>query len=481
MALPPPVLPLDETALIDEAAVALGADLGALMEAAGAAVARAAQRLAPAGTILVACGGGHNGGDGWVCARLLAEAGRSVQVWPVAPPTAPLCRAAAERARPLVAELAACPPAPPALVVDAILGAGVHGAPREPVAGALRALAALGAPILAIDAPSGIGTPLCLPARLTICLQAAKSELLAPGAPGEFATVDIGLPAAAWQEIQPACLRRFPRHRRQGHKGQHGELLVVGGGAFPGALEFACRAGVRSGCDLVRAWTSEGPALPPTVVAHRQPGEALAAADPGQLTPLLARASAVLIGPGMGRSAGAVEAARQAFGLAWEMGVPAVVDADGIAACAELLRALPAGPTPVVVTPHRGEARTLLGREVDEEALHAFARPDRVLLAKAPVDLVTDGRRWQRNHRGNPRMAVGGTGDVLAGLAAGLLARGGGAYDAARMAVLWTTAAGDRCWAQQGPCYDALDLLAELPATLHQLLAPLGMWPPVAD
>ncbi|MCK6489850.1 MAG: bifunctional ADP-dependent NAD(P)H-hydrate dehydratase/NAD(P)H-hydrate epimerase, partial [Planctomycetes bacterium] len=81
------MLPLDETALIDEAAVALGADLGALMESAGAAVARAAQRLAPAGTILVACGGGHNGGDGWVCARLLAEAGRSVQVWPVAPPT----------------------------------------------------------------------------------------------------------------------------------------------------------------------------------------------------------------------------------------------------------------------------------------------------------------------------------------------------------------------------------------------------------
>lgn len=479
MPLPPPLLPLAETALMDEAAVALGADLGVLMENAGAAVARIATGRTPAGPVLVACGGGNNGGDGYVCARLLAEAGRTVAVWPVAPPASPLCRAAAESLPPTVARLQEPPETAPALVVDALLGAGAHGAPREPMATALRILATLGAPILAIDVPSGLGSPLCLPAALTVCLQAAKAELLAQGAPGEFATVDIGVPPAAWQEVQPVCFRRFPPLLRHGHKGMHGEVLVVGGGAFPGALAFACQAAVRTGCDLVRAWTAEGPPLPPTVVAHRQFGAILAPADPGHLTPLLARASAVLLGPGLGRDGASIEAARQAFGLAWEMGVPLVVDADGIAACADLLRDLPAGGGPVLITPHRGEARTLLGHDPDEEALHAFARPDRVLLAKGPVDLITDGRRWQRNPRGNPRMAVGGTGDVLAGLAAGLLARGCVPFDAARLAVLWATMAGDCLWAEQGPCYDALDLIDALPATLRSLLEPLGMWPPV--
>jgi len=101
------------------------------------------------------------------------------------------------------------------------------------------------------------------------------------------------------------------------------------------------------------------------------------------------------------------------------------------------------------------------------------------MLGKGVVDLVTDGRRWQRNPRGNPRMAVGGTGDVLAGLTAGLIARGASPFDASRMAVLWITTAADRLWLEQGPCYDADTVIAALPATLRDLLRPLGMWPPM--
>jgi len=140
---------------------------------------------------------------------------------------------------------------------------------------------------------------------------------------------------------------------------------------------------------------------------------------------------------------------------------------------------MPVSDARLLITPHRSEARTLLGGVATDETLHAFARPDRVILAKSVVDLITDGRRWQHNPRGNPRMAVGGTGDVLAGVAAGIMARGATPFDAARMAVLWVTIAGDGLWETHGPCYDALHLIDALPATLRSLLEPLNMWPPV--
>ena len=479
MSLPAPIVPLSEVALIDEAAVALGQDLSQLMENAGAALAREAERMVPSGPVLVACGPNNNGGDGYVCARLLAEAGRVVSLWPIVPPKSDLCQEQAALLPTSVRIVDRVPTTAPALLIDAILGAGARGRPREPMASALISLRHLHCPILAADVPSGIGTELCLPATLTLCFQVAKSELLRQPGLGEFKTVDIGVLPAAYQEVQHACLRRFPPLKRAGHKGTHGELLIIGGGAFPGALEFCARAAVMTGCDLVRAWTGGGPSLPPTIVVHRENDGALTPAKPEELMPLLVRASAVLIGPGLGRDPRALEAAQQAFSLAIEMGVPTILDADAIAALADTLREMPESDARILITPHRSEARNLLGGPVDDDTLHAWARPDRVLLAKSVVDLVTDGRRWQRNPRGNPRMAVGGTGDVLAGVAAGLMARGASPFDAARMAVMWVTTAGDRLWLEQGPCYDALSVIGELPATLKSMLMPMAMWPPV--
>lgn len=482
MSLPAPVCPLSESVLIDEVAVALGQDLGQLMERAGVAIAREAGRLVAQGPVLVVCGPGNNGGDGYVAARLLAEAGRNVSVWPVLKPASPLCERQAKLLPASVRLLSGLPVERPALILDALLGAGTRGKPREPLASALaslRSLAQSGVPVLAADVPSGLGSELMLPATRIVCLQVAKQELLRLPGIGEFTTVDIGVDQRAITEVHPLCFRRFPPLKRDGHKGSNGELMVVGGGRFPGALEFAARAGLLTGCDQVRAWTAGTSPLPPTVVAHRQPGDSLVPEDPEELTPQLVRASCVLIGCGLGRDEHAHEAARQAFSLAHEMGVPVVLDADGITACADLVRALPESDGRLLLTPHASEARTLLGKVASEHVLHGFARRDRVLLAKGPVDLVTDGWRWQKNPRGNARLAVGGTGDCLAGLAAGLMARGALPYDAARMAVLWLTACGDELWEEEGPCYDALSLLRRLPATLKRFLVDLEQWPPV--
>lgn len=482
MALPAPVIPLDEVALIDAAATAVGQDLCALMEAAGQAIATEAGRMAPSGGILIACGAGNNGGDGYVCARLLAQAGRQVAVWPVVEPASDLCRLNRDRLPPAVQVLASAPAHPPALLIDAILGAGSHGPPRAPLPAALAALRDLACPVLAVDIPSGLGSPDVLPALRTICLQAARRELLGNPATRTCVIADIGIDPRAWLEVQPSCLVRFPTLPRSAHKGVNGELLVIAGGPFPGALELACRSAAMTGCDLVRAWTCQGPPLPPTIVVHRQDSANLNPSNAGDLTPFVVRAGAVLIGNGIGRSPEAVEAARQAFSLCQELGVPVVLDADGIAACAEVIRTLDPKASPVLLTPHRGEMRTLLGQAAaaDEEQIHAFAAPNRTILAKAPVDFLSDGWRWLRNRRGNPRMAVGGTGDCLAGLAAGLMARGCQPYDAARIAVLWLTEAGDALWAERGPCWDALDLTAALPATLRRLFTSAGLaWPPM--
>lgn len=479
MPLPNPLVPCTEAALIDEAAIALGQDLEQLMENAGTALAHEAKRLAPSGTILVVCGPANNGGDGYVCARILEQAGRSVQVWPVCEPRSALCQKNAALLPASIERVHHLPTPAPALIVDAILGTGAHGRPQEPIASILEKLRAVKIPILSADVPTGIGSDLCLPARLTVCFQVAKVELLGQPHVGEFKTVDIGIIPAAWQDVQPCVFRRFPALQREAHKGTHGALLIIGGGAFPGALELACRAALLTGCDQVRAWTAEGPPLPPTIIVHRQSGRCLAPSNISALTALMVRSSAVLIGPGLGREDESAEAARQAFSLACDMGVPVIVDADGVAALSDAIRDLPDGAGRVLITPHRGEVRTLLGGSTDEESLHAYARHDRVILGKGVVDLITDGWHWQRNPRGNPRMAVGGTGDLLAGLAAGLVARGSRDFDAARLAVFWLTTAADQLWQEQGPCYDPEMVLERLPKTLRELLTPLGMWPPV--
>lgn len=479
MSLPAPVLPMAETALIDEAAAALGQDLGRLMEAAGAALAAEAMAMAPTGLVLVATGPGNNGGDGWVAARLLAQQGRQVAVWPVLPAASALCQAAAHTAGDSV-RIVTRPPPGCALAIDAILGAGANGPLRPPVAAAVVTLNALKVPILSADIPTGLGGPDLVAATRTLCFQTAKAELLAEPRLTEFKTVDIGIDPRAYLEVQRPCLRRFPLLHADAHKGKHGQVVIIGGGRYPGALELSCRAAYITGVDLVHAWTSEGPPLPTSIVAHRQPGPTVAPSDPDALTAVLLRAGAVLIGPGLGRQPGGPEAAQQAFSLAQEMGVPMVIDADGISSLVKELRDLPPGEIPVVVTPHRTEARSLLGEEPTDDAVHAYARPDRVVLRKGKVDLISNGLRWQRNPRGNPRMTVGGTGDCLAGLTAGLLARGASPYDAARIAVYLLTTTADRIWPEAGPCYGPEDILARFPAVLREELTPLGMWPPVA-
>jgi ADP-dependent NAD(P)H-hydrate dehydratase / NAD(P)H-hydrate epimerase len=470
MDLPDAVIPATDVNLIDAAAVSLGCDIGELMQQAGTAVARAIDQQYPDGPILIVCGGGNNGGDGYVAARHLAEHGRAVWCWPVAPPKSPLCLQAAAKLPDSVRVLQSAPSEQATVIVDAILGAGAAGPLRGQLGTALDQLRRLGAPCVAIDLPTGLDQGVWLRPCRCLCLGLVKRECLNHGDDLRFHVLDIGLPAASWQDVSISCLQRLPRHRLENHKGQNGRVLVVAGWHFPGALELAARASLASGCDLVHTWGPDSDRLPPELVQHRHQND-------NTLAVLVEQVDAVLLGPGLGTDADSTLLAERIWRLSRETGTDLVIDADGLSL---LHQHIQDEPHPgLLLTPHHGEATRLLEETPEPGQMHAWATEKRVVLLKGQTDLITDGMRWQQNPRGNPRLAVGGSGDVLAGLATGLLARGCDRFDAARLAALWLCTAADACWQEQGPCYTPVDLLQQLPGSLRELCRQADIpWPP---
>ncbi|WP_409422156.1 NAD(P)H-hydrate dehydratase [Pseudaeromonas sp. ZJS20] len=413
-----------------------GLDLYGLMCRAGQALFDHLIRHWPAAnTLWIFCGAGNNGGDGYVLARLLHLAGYRVTVCGLGEPAAALpAHQAWLQWRPLgpVLSLAELPAAAPDLVVDALLGIG----PSQPLRGAvlehIAAINGLRVPVLAVDVPSGLaadtGQPLGAVVRAshTLSFIGYKRGLLTGEAAewvGRLALDPLGMPeltdfAAPDGGLLDYCLlseylRRRPRHL---HKGDCGRVLLCGGGpGMPGALRLASESALRAGAGLVRA-CSVTANLP--LLAAGRPELMLSDDDPDWRWP-----SVTVFGPGLGQSEWAE--GRFADWLAAE--VPSVVDADGL----NWLARTPARRDNWILTPHPGEAARLLGCSTAEVSGDRFAavralqaRYGGVVLLKGPGTLVCDGERLWVCRGGNPGMASGGMGDLLAGLIAGLWAQG---------------------------------------------------------
>jgi len=467
-----------QTARVDALAIASGVPGTVLMAAAGRAVADAVAGRWPPGPVSVLCGPGNNGGDGFVAARRLADAG-----WPVrvallgdrerlagdAAWAAALWRGPVEPVSPASVEGAA-------IVVDALFGAGLSR-PLGPDAAA--ALAAARAPVVAVDVPSGVhgdtgenvgGAVAC---ELTVTFFLKKpGHLLAPGRLlcGEVVVADIGIPEAVLEEIRPSTWENspslwrhlLPRPRPDGHKYDRGHAVVVGGGSMTGAARLAARAAQRAGAGLV---TVAAPAhAVPTYAAALEAALVRAADGPAALARLLrdGRLGPVVVGPGLGRGAMTrllVEAAAGA-------GCGLVLDADALtvfAGDAGRLAGLLRGRR-AVLTPHPGEFRALFGARGGDRltlARAAAAETGAVVLLKGPDTVVAapDGRAVV-NADAPPWLATAGSGDVLAGLVGGLMAQGMPAFEAAA-AGAWLHGAAARL---AGPGTTASDLPDLLPA-----------------
>ncbi len=470
-----------------------------LMDRAGAGVARAVEIYTAEGPAAVVCGKGNNGGDGLVVARLLREAGWEVVVICVAPldelsgdARASLERLPGERPVTLTQGVAAIEGA--AVIVDALLGTGFDGAPRGAVAEAIEAINAAPAPAVAVDVPSGVDASTgavagsAVRAAVTVSFHAPKPGLwIMPGKghAGEVHTIDIGIPRGAPDDasiglIEAAVGQALPRRGAASTKFASGQVVVAGGSrGLIGAPRMAAYASMRTGAGYVSACV---PASLQNVIASAAAPELMTrglSEQDAELAPSAVEevlesirpGGALALGPGLGRSDGAVAFARR---LAQEANAPLVLDADGLNAHAGHLQDLATRDAATVLTPHAGELGRLLeldSEEIERERLHharaATTQAGAVVVLKGDDTLIAEpAGRVGVSKGGSPALATAGTGDVLTGVIAALLAQGLDAFTAACAGVWLHAGAGREAARRQGGVEGVIasDVIEALPA-----------------
>lgn len=443
-----------------------GIDANALMtRAAAASFARMKQDWPMARRVLVACGPGNNGGDGFVFARLARMAGMQVVVLSLeagGPKADPAHHAYAnwrETGGEETVYVAGSELPESDVIVDALFGIGLSRAPTGAAAALIQAINTSGKPVLSIDVPSGLNadngsTPgVAIRATRTVSFIVHKRGLFtgrgrALAGPVELAVLDISLEARAVRQpsAQLATAQQIGRwlkpRARDAHKGDNGHVLAIGGDlGYAGAIRLCAEAALRCGAGLVSVATQ--PLNVNAIVASRPEAMPRGVTDMTALHELAARATVLALGPGLGRG----EWSRTMFSAAVELGLPTVLDADGL----NLLAAAPRRMPGAVLSPHPGEAARLLGTDIPSIESDRFAaaqalveRYDAVVVLKgAGTIIAAAGHVPQVVGAGNPGMASGGMGDVLTGAIAALLAQGLDAFSAACAGALLHSAAAD--------------------------------------
>jgi len=434
-----------------------------LMCRAGEASFEALDQRWPGRPLAVVCGAGNNAGDGYVIARLARQAGRVVSLTALIEPDR-LSGDARRAADDYAAAGGAVDPWPlsmpaGAVVVDALLGTGLDRLVEGRFADAVQTINACGAPVVAVDVPSGLHADtgrvmgVAIDADLTVTYVGMKAGLLTGRGPalcGEVLYDSLGAPAAAfeglpvraWRITAAEIIANLPPRPADAHKGQSGHVLIVGGGpGMPGAARLAGEAALRAGAGLVSVATS--PEHVSAIAAGRPELMCRGVATAGELEPLLQRATVIALGPGLGQSGWS----RELYDAALDSGLPVVMDADAL----NLLAGTPRRHDAWVLTPHPGEAGRLLERTtaaVQEDRFDAVAslaeKYGGTILLKGAGSLVqTDTKTPWLCAAGNAGMAVAGMGDVLTGIIAALAAQTGDLSAAARCGAWVHARAGD--------------------------------------
>ncbi|MFP6803467.1 MAG: NAD(P)H-hydrate dehydratase [Pseudomonadales bacterium] len=432
------------------------------------------------GKVSVLCGSGNNAGDGFIIAGLLANRGIEVTVGLVGKvPSAETdagkaygyCREAGVEI--LTAELSL---QDSAFVVDALLGTGLIGPVRPEYQQVISAVNLHDCTVLAVDLPSGLcadtGNILgaCIKADMTVTFIGRKLGLLTNDGPevvGELNFADLSVPASVFDAIEPSVrmlsyedqIRKLPVRNRNAHKMNHGHVLVVGGDqGMAGAVAMAAEAAMYSGAGLVSVATH--PTSVNSLVARRPEVMTKSVTTPDALKALINRATVVVVGPGLGNdslgndSLGGDSAwGSELFDIVLESELPMIIDADGL----NRLSRLPQQSTRRdnwILTPHPGEARNLLGKNVQVNRLASVKQLQEkyggVCLLKGTGTLIASRHDVWLCPYGNPGMSVAGMGDVLSGIIGGLVAQGLDMNDAACLGVIVHSLAADNITARQG-------------------------------
>lgn len=467
-----------------------------LMQSAGEGLADAIRKLAGNhqlvdAPVLFVAGCGNNGGDAFVAARCLHEEGWPVECWLAGSESKLKGDALLWFKRMKKADVpfqavetpdawihAAECGTDAEIMVDGLLGTGASGEPRGSVADAIRFIDSQVDRVLvvAVDIPSAMA----IRADLTVTMGLPKEESVHSenvDFVGNLEVVDIGIPTEFIQEtegddglefIHPSDLAPlFPRRPRDAHKGAFGHVLCIGGSSgMSGSITMAARSAVRSGAGLVSAFVPDtihalvAMAIPEVMVHSNMPED---------------KWTAVLAGPGMGRSATTRE---QVFQLLGTSTLPVVLDADAITVLANHVDAVASAACPVILTPHPGEFAALFGLKVEEVQEDRFGltrmAADRlgavVVLKGAGTVVAAPEHPLAVNLTGNPGMASGGSGDVLAGIITGFVGQGIPPFEAACAAVWLHGRAGDLAAAEKSQAsISASDLIDKLPEAFREV------------
>ena len=438
-------------------AISAGASVESLMQRAGEGVAAAVRRLAAGAEVLVLCGPGNNGGDGYVAAATLARAGHRVRVAALGAPRTPEAIAARRQWSGPVASLADAEPAP--VLVDALFGTGLSRALEEETAAALMRLRGAAQLVMAVDLPSGVnsdsGAALgAVEADVTLALGAIKpAHLLMPAAAlcGQVRVMDIGV--AVTSRTSALARPHLSAPGPQDHKYSRGLVAVVAG-RMPGASALAATAAAAAGAGYVLLLGSGTDRLPHAIVRRRWSADAL---EDGRI-------GAVLVGPGLGRD----DAAREKLATVLASPHPLVIDGDAL----HLLDpdALRARKAPLILTPHGGEFDQLFGKTEKskiDRARDAAQRSGATIVFKgADTVIASPGGEVRIACERAFWLSTAGTGDTLAGIVAARSAGGASPLDAASAGVWLHTRAAQLA----GPAFVADDLATFVPRAVAECL-----------
>ncbi|MEM2454462.1 MAG: NAD(P)H-hydrate dehydratase [Candidatus Bathyarchaeia archaeon] len=446
--------------------------------------------------IAVFCGLGGNGGDGFVAARHLICMGFKVDVI-LAGRASDISNDEARKnwealnnlrgsvSTAEVYDSSLIPNIKADIVIDALLGIGLERPPRPPISWLIKKINEMDSYRVAVDIPSGINSDTgealgeAVKAHLTITFHKVKPGLLkAKEYVGELVVRSIGIPEEIETFAGPGdVLTAIKPRPLEAHKGDFGRLLVIGGSeTFSGAPTLAALAALRTGVDLVyiaapRETAYAISSISPDLITLKLEGSHLSTRNLPVIRSYMERATAIVLGPGLGLHKETQEAIEKIMEEAESKKIPLLLDADGLKAFASFKHSL---KTPTVLTPHVGEYAILTGEKLPEkpEERAEYVRKqagqlNAVILLKSHVDIISDGTRIKFNFTGNPGMTVGGTGDVLSGIVGAFLAQGFDPFEAAVAGAFINGAAGDFVRVEKGYHMVASDLIEWIPKVMN--------------
>ncbi len=414
------ISPLDANVL-DRNAEDLGISVRELMDNAGMALAGVVDSTG-LNNILFICGSGNNGGDGYVAYRYLSS---KADIMAFKGPKSILCKEVAEGidVKPYSVDFSKYD-----LIVDCVLGTGISGKLKPDYVDYINAVNSSNCKVISCDVPSGYGTDFSINPDITVTFHDIKIGMNESNS-GKIIVKDIGIPQDAEKIVNSGDMLRYPKADKNSHKGQNGKLLIVGGGPYVGAPIMSALSSLRIGVDLVTIATPEQSftsiaAHSPAYMVKKLSSNVLCKNDVNTVLALSKNVDAILIGPGLGTADETVETVIE---LVKKIDIPMVIDADGINCLATNMPDI--SRKKIVFTPHSMELKKLLS---DIGDVHTFCTKRRcVILAKGEEDIIYSPEKTRINKTGSVGMTVGGTGDVLSGVVAGLIAKGMSGFDAA--------------------------------------------------